>query len=296
MTAVLSISHVGLLTPDIEGCVQRWELLFNAGRTELRPTWYASDEEVLATFLPFGSCSIEPIQPMRPDTIQGAALAAGRPAFHLSVKVADIHETVRNLRSRGVWVQLRPPGRTVTLHRGWLDESSTHGVTLELIDAGEVASFRPPPAAGSAPPPEPTTPSDRPTLRSVALRVDDLDAARDFYAGDLGLAEQRPVQDAEVLGVPVRHAAVRAPEGLTVELFEYASERSVPALPAQQGISHVTLTTADLELLRARLHAAEALMTDDSANATGDAAGLWVHSRTTGGLVVHVLAETDTAS
>ncbi|MGW6337091.1 VOC family protein [Nocardia rhamnosiphila] len=152
MVSVLSISHVGLLTADVEACVQQWERLFNAGRTEPRPTWYASDEEVLATFLPFGDSSIEPIQPMREDTIQGTALASGRPAFHLSVKVSDIHVTVRELRNQGTWVRLPPPGRTVTLHRAWLDESSTHGVTLELIDAGEIASFRPPPTDGTATP------------------------------------------------------------------------------------------------------------------------------------------------
>jgi catechol 2,3-dioxygenase-like lactoylglutathione lyase family enzyme len=293
--SLLSISHVGLLTADIEACVQQWEELFNAGRSEPRPTWYASDEEVLATFLPFGTSSIEPIQPMRSHTIQGTALSSGRPAFHLSVKVADIHEAVRDLRSKGVWVQLRPPGRTVTLHRAWLDESSTHGVTLELIDAGEVASFRPPPSAGSPPPPP--MPLDRPTLRSVAVRVADLDAAHDFYVNVLGLAELGPVEDAVVLGAPVRVAAVRAPEGLTIELFEYAAATTiVPALPSQPGISHVTFTVHDLQMFRDRLHSAEALMTDDTAISHGGPAGVWVHSRSTGGLVVLLTTENSTTT
>lgn len=292
MISVVSISHVGLLTADIEACVQQWEQLFNAGRTELRPTWYASDEEVLATYLPFGGCSIEPLQPMRQETRQGSALAAGRPAFHLSVKVADIHEAVRDLRSHGVWVQLRPPGRTVTLHRAWLDESSTHDVTLELIDAGEVASFRPAPQAGSPPPPP--MPIDRPTLRSVAVRVDDLDAARDFYVNTLGLAELSPVTDAELLAVPIRLAAVRAPEGLTVELFEYAAaEKVVRAFPSQPGISHVTFTVDDLDFFRDRLQGAEALMTDDT---HGEQAGVWVHSKSTGGLVVRLVNDPSTSA
>ena len=108
----LSVSHVGLLTAEIEACVERWERLFDATRSEVRPTWYASDEEVLATFLPFGTGTIEPMQPMRDGTIQADALSAGRPAFHLSVRVEDIHGVVRELRRRGVWVRLRKPGRT----------------------------------------------------------------------------------------------------------------------------------------------------------------------------------------
>lgn len=290
MISVLSISHVGLVTADIEACVQRWEQLFNAGRTELRPTWYASDEEVLATFLPFGSCSIEPIQPMRPDTIQGTALASGRAAFHLSIKVADIHDAVQALRLRGAWVQLRRPGRTVTLHRGWLDEASTHGVTLELIDAGEAASFRPASVATS--PPAAPTPADRPRLHSVALRVGNLDAARDFYIHTLGLAQQGSVQETELLGVPVRAIAVRPPEGLTLELFEYAiPHKIVPAFPSQAGISHITFVTDDVDSCRARLHAAEALMTQDVLATKKGRAALWVHPRTTGGLVVRVADE-----
>ena len=38
------------------------------------------------------------MQPMAHGTIQADAWSAGRPAFHLSVRVADIHEVVRELR------------------------------------------------------------------------------------------------------------------------------------------------------------------------------------------------------
>ncbi|MGW6332979.1 VOC family protein [Nocardia rhamnosiphila] len=287
MNPALSVSHIGLLTDDIEACVQRWERLFNASRTELRPTWYASDEEVLATLLPFGTGAIEPIQPMRQGTSQAGALAAGRPAFHLSVKVTDIQGAVRDLRRRGVWVQLRPPGRTVTLHRAWLDESSTHGVTIELIDADEAAAFRPPPAVDSAVPPP--VPTDRPTFNAVALRVDDLDAAYAFYVHTLGFVEHGRFREAVVLGVPVRVVEVRAREGLTLELFEYRTDgQAAPSLPGEPGISHVTFMVDDLESCRDRLHTAEALMTDDT-ELTGERGGLWVHSRTTGGLVVRLV-------
>jgi catechol 2,3-dioxygenase-like lactoylglutathione lyase family enzyme len=292
----VSVSHVGLLTTEIESCVERWEQLFDATRTETRPTWYASDEEVLATFLPFGTGTIEPIQPMRQGTIQAEALAAGRPAFHLSVRVADIHGVVQELRSRGVWVQLRKPGRTVTLHRGWLDESSTHGVTIELIDVDEAAAFRPAPAAGSVPPPPPAA-SARPTFGAVALRVDDLEAAHTFYVQTLGFAQQEPFRNADVLGVPVRVAKVRALAGLTLELFEYRGDGKVaPALPSKPGISYVTFTTDDLESCRERLEAAEALMTDDTVPTAEVTAGLWVHARSTGGLVVRLISPASTAS
>lgn len=296
MISPVSVSHVGLLTTEIESCVQRWEQLFDATRTEARPTWYASDEEVLATFLPFGTGTIEPMQPMRDGTIQADALAAGRPAFHLSVRVAEIHKVVRELRSQGVWVRLRKPGRTVTLHRGWLDESSTHGVTIELIDVDEVASFRPSPSTGPATPPTPR-PASRLVFDAVAIRVDDLEAAHAFYVQTLGFTSRGRFRDAEVMGVPVRVAEIRAQAGLTLELFEYSEEgAAVPALPDRPGISYVTFTVADLESCRERLEAAEALMTDDTGQPAGMARGLWVHSKSTGGLVVRIICPVSTAS
>jgi len=285
----LSVSHVGLLTAEIESCVERWERLFDATRSEARPTWYASDEEVLATFLPFGTGTIEPIQPMRDGTIQADALAAGRPAFHLSVRVADIHGVVRELRSRGVWIRLRKPGRTVTLHRGWLDESSTYGVAIELIDVDEAAAFRLPQAAASQPPPPPAS---RPTFEAVAIRVEELEAAHAFYVDTLGFTPHGQFREADLLGVPVRVAEVRAQAGLALELFEYRGHGVVPALPASPGISYVTFSVNDLESGRARLEAAEALMTDD----TGASPGVWVHPRSTDGLVVRLVCPPDTTS
>lgn len=289
MISPLSVSHVGLLTAEIESCVERWERLFDATRSEARPTWYASDEEVLATFLPFGTGTIEPIQPMRSGTIQADALAAGRPAFHLSVRVADIHGVVRELRRRGVWVRLRKPGRTVTLHRGWLDESSTYGVAIELIDVDEAAAFRPSQAVDAPPPP---LPACRPTFEAVAIRVDELDAAYAFYVETLGFTSDGQFREADLLGVPVRVATVRPQTGLALELFEYGGRGVVPALPARPGISYVTFSVNDLESRRARLEAAEALMTDD----TGASPGLWVHARSTDGLVVRLVCPSDTAS
>ena len=289
MISPLSVSHVGLLTAEIEACVERWERLFDATRSEVRPTWYASDEEVLATFLPFGTGTIEPIQPMRAGTIQADALSAGRPAFHLSVRIADIHGAVRELRRRGVWVRLRKPGRTVTLHRGWLDESSTHGVVIELIDVDEAAAFRAPQPAASLPQPPPAS---RPTFEAVAIRDDELDAAHAFYVDTLGFAPHGQFREADILGVPVRVAEVRAQAGLTLELFEYRGHRVVPALPARPGISYVTFSVTDLESRRACLEAAEALMTDD----TGASPGMWVHARSTDGLVVRLVCPPNTGS
>ena len=285
----LSISHVGLLTDEIEVCVERWERLFDATRSEARPTWYASDEEVLATFLNFGTGTIEPMQPMRQGTIQADALAGGRPAFHLSMRVKNIQGVVRELRSRGVWIRLRKPGRTVTLHRGWLDESSTHGVAIELIDVDEAAAFRPQPATDLPPEPPPAT---RPTFEAVAIRVDELEAAHAFYVNTLGFTPHGEFREADLLGVPIRVAEVRAQAGLALELFEYCSHRVVPALPARPGISYVTFSVNDLESRRTRLEAAEALMTDD----LGASPGLWVHARSTGGLVVRTVSRSVNAS
>ena len=166
----------------------------------------------------------------------------------------------------------------VTLHRGWLDESSTHGVAIELIDVDEAAAFRPAQAAG--PPPEPP-PASRPTFEAVAVRVDELDAAHAFYVDTLGFTPHGQFREADLLGVPVRVAEVRAQAGLTLELFEYRGHRVVPGSdPARNQLRH--LQRDRHRVPPSRLETAEALMTDD----TGASPGMWVHARSTDGLVV----------
>ena len=182
-----TLTHVGLLTEKIESLVETWERLFLVERTERRPTWYASDEGVLATYLPFPGGPVEPIQPIDPGTMQRRLFDSGTRGFHLSLVVPDVHAAVATLRARGAWTQLRRPGRTVTLHRGWVDPSSAHGTTIEFIDGTELAGFRP---AGSAPRIEFNRLT--PTLRCVGLIVEDLDAAVDFYTAGLGFTEQLP--------------------------------------------------------------------------------------------------------
>ena len=184
--------------------------------------------------------------------------------------------------------QAAEAGSTVTLHRGWLDESSTHGVAIELIDVDEAAAFRAPQPAASPQPP----PASRPTFEAVAIRVDELDAAHAFYVDTLGFAPHGQFREVDLLGVPVRVAEVRAQAGLALELFEYRGHRVVPASAVPPGISYVTFSVDDIEACRARLEAAEALMTDD----TGASPGVWVHARSTDGLVVRLVCASDTAS
>ena len=108
----------------------------------------------------------------------------------------------------------------------------------------------------------------------------------------LGFAPHGQFREADLLGVPVRVAEVRAQAGLALELFEYRGHRVVPALPVRPGISYVTFSVDDLEACRARLEAAEALMTDDA----GASPGMWVHARSTDGLVVRLVCPSDAAS
>jgi catechol 2,3-dioxygenase-like lactoylglutathione lyase family enzyme len=284
-----TLTHVGLLTEKIESLVEAWERLFLVERTERRPTWYASDEGVLATYLPFPGGPVEPIQPIDPGTMQRRLFDSGTRGFHLSLVVPDVHAAVANLRARGAWTQLRRPGRTVTLHRGWVDLSSAHGTTIELIDGTELAGFRP---AGSAPRIEfnPLTP----TLRCVGLIVEDLDAAVDFYTAGLGFIEQLPPARTHVLGEEVDMVDLRPGSGLSIEMIRGVSPTRLHrrlGIPTP-GIAYLGFESSALTDLARHLDACEARTAE--VRTEGALGELWIHPDSTGGVAVRIRQATQT--
>jgi catechol 2,3-dioxygenase-like lactoylglutathione lyase family enzyme len=284
-----ALTHVGLLTDDVESLVKTWERLFLVRRTERRPTWYASDEGVLATYLPFPGGPVEPIQPIDAHTMQRRLFDSGTRGFHLSLVVPDVHAAVAGLRARGAWTQLRRPGRTVTLHRGWVDLSSAHGTTVELIDGTELAGFRP---AGSAPRVEfdPLTP----TLRCVGLVVEDLDAAVDFYTAGMGFAEQLPRTSTQILGEEVDMVGLAPGSGLSIEMIRGVSPAALErrlGVPTP-GIAYLGFESSALTDLARHLDSSEARTAEVPAE--GAARELWIHPDSTGGIAVRIRQATPT--
>lgn len=279
-----SLTHVGLLTEDIEASVNQWQGLFRVRRTEVRPTWFASDEGVLATYLPFPGGSIEPLQPIAEGTRQRRELNAGHRAFHLSLRVPSIHDAVGRLRGLGIWTQLRPPGRTVTVHRGWVDASCAYGATIELIDKTEVASFRS--TEGTERPEfDPLTP----TLVAVGHLVDDLAGATQLYTTGLGMVSDGETEALDVLGEKTTMRSIRSETGLALELIEGTSttDLSLRLGAPGPGIAYLALESPTLVELSRHLSLHEATLAEKR-GPDGSLLEVWVHPDSTGGVAVRI--------
>lgn len=278
-----SLTHIGLLTEDIEASVDLWQRLLRVRRTQVRPTWFASDEGVLATYLPFPGGSVEPLQPIEEGTRQRRELNSGQRAFHLSLRVPDIHDAVARLRESGIWTQLRPPGRTVTVHRGWVEPSCAYGATIELIDTAEVAAFRP--AEATAQPEfDPLTP----TLVAVGQLVDDVAGATQLYTG-LGMIPGAETEAVDVLGEKATMRTLRSDAGLALELIE---GRSTTALSARlgtpgPGIAYLALESPTLVELSRHLTLCEATMAE-TRGPDRSLLEVWVHPDSTGGIALRI--------
>jgi catechol 2,3-dioxygenase-like lactoylglutathione lyase family enzyme len=188
------MTHVGFVTADVEAAAARFESLFDIVRTAPRPTWLAAEEGVHSTMMYVTGAGLEPMQPAGQGTAYAAALAAGRAPFHVSFRVSDIAAVAGRLWDHGLWAQLRPPGKVVSMRRLWLDPLSAQGTHVEFIDRGEREVMMGGGPEGDAPVVE------GPALRrmtSAMLLVDDLDAARRLYGDVLGFADSGVTELAE---------------------------------------------------------------------------------------------------
>ncbi|MDO9435911.1 VOC family protein [Hydrogenophaga sp.] len=279
---ILALTHVGFLTDDIERSSALWEQLFGAKPAERRPIWFASEEGVLATFLPIGSSAIEPLQPLLEGTMQRRELLAGRRAFHLSFRVKNLAAVMGRLRAAGFWTQLRVPGRVVTVHRGWVDRASSFGMTLEFIDVDEVKAFRASgPMAEEKPPATPWLRS----IESVGHCVRDIEVATRMYVDKLGFV---PLAATPVLveeeGYLLRK--LRLPAGPAIDLVQPVNDRTVfssSLADVVEGMAYVAIKVSDFSALEKHLVAQEAwVMRAHAGRRLPDR--LWVHDRSTDGL------------
>lgn len=278
-----SLTHIGLLTEDIEASVDRWQRLFRVRRTEARPTWFASDEGVLATYLPFPDGAVEPLQPIEAGTRQRRQLDSNRLAFHLSLRVPDIHDSVARLRRLGIWTQLRSPGRTVTVHRAWVEPSCAYGATIELIDQTEVAAFRP--TEGTA---QPEFDARTPRFVAVGHLVDDLAGATQLYTG-LGMVSSADTDTVDVLGEKATMRVIRSTTGLALELIEEQSTTGLSqrlAMPGP-GIVYLAFESPTLVELSRHLSSCEATLAEKR-GPDGSLLEVWVHPDSTGGVALRI--------
>lgn len=283
-----ALTHVGLITDDIERTAALWRRLLGFGRVGRRPTWHAVEEGVLSTFLTIPGGVVEPIQATA-DNVYRQAYESGRRAYHISVQVNDIRDVVRDLRAAGLWVQLRKPGEVVTVHRGWIDPDSTGGLPIELIDTSEMAEFVSVEELAALVPDQ-TTGEAEPVLRWTAIGhlVRDLDAVFEIFTGALGFTA---VEDSStsLLGDQVRTRRVRLESGPAVEIAQPVDSTSIASRrleTAGPGIGYLRLEGADYMAVAAALNDQEAWLTD----ADNLGSGVWLHARSTDGLPVLLTA------
>ncbi len=280
---IQQISHAGLLVPDIERAAEVWTGTFGLEPWGLG-IWHAVEEGVRTLMLPVGeSASVELLETVDPDTPFQRALDAGRGLYHMSLRTADLDETVRRLRAARAWVQVRPPGKVLPLRRGWIDPASACGAHIELIDAREMQELGVPAAAT----PPPTGAFER--FSHVGQLVDDLDTALRFYRDALGMEPEskKPLSWTEEGAHMLRF---RVGDGPGLEVVELSDDRGALWSHFQQhgpGLAYLAMEVADLD------RALEVLSPRDlwlQEKPGGEALPrcVWVHPRSTHGVLLRL--------
>ena len=291
--ATLAVTHVGILTSDIEDTAQVWERLFALTRREKRPTWFAREEGVLATYLPVGAHAVEPLQPLTVGSLQATKLALGRRAFHLSIRVRSIQQVAARIRSRGTWVQLRAPGQIVQVHRGWIDDRAARGVVFELIDEDEVAAFRSGAAAGVTDDTETTFLTE---FLAVGHVVSEMGESVRFYEDVLGFAGEQ-MEGHDVFAPSAICARMTLSDGPAVEVVQPVGAESVVGewlVEHGEGIAYLKFAVSDLPALEEHLCAEEAWLQTERTR-DGELAAIWVRDSSTHGVPVLLVPEASTA-
>jgi len=277
------ISHAGLLVPDIERAAEVWTDVFGLEPWALG-VWHAVEEGVRTLMLPVGEgASVELLETVDPDTPFQRARDAGRGLYHMSLRVADLDETVRRLRGEESWVQVRPAGEVVRLRRGWVDPASACGAHIELVDEREILALGLP-ASG---PPPPTGAFER--FSHVGQLVADLDAALRFYRDALGL---EPESEAPLSWTEEGARALRfaVGDGPGLEVVEVSDERG-PLWPHflrhGPGLAYLGMEVADLDRALEALSPCD-LWLQQRPRDEALPRRIWVHARSTHGALLRL--------
>jgi catechol 2,3-dioxygenase-like lactoylglutathione lyase family enzyme len=277
------IGHAGLLVPDIKRAAEVW-----TGVLGLEPwalgVWHAVEEGVRTLMLPVGDgASVELLETADPSTPFQQARDAGRGLYHMSLRVADLDETVRRLRGAGSWVQVRPAGEVLRLRRGWVDPESACGAHIELIDESEVLALGLPRPES----PPPTGVFER--FSHVGQLVTDLNAALRFYGDALGLEpeSEAPLSWTDEGALALRF---RVGDGPQLEVAELTDERG-PLWPHFQrhgpGLAYLGMEVADLDRTLEVLSPRD-LSLQQRPRAETLPRRIWVHARSTHGALLRL--------
>ncbi len=140
MKAVLD--HVGIAVKDLGAALAFYR---DALGLEIEPAEDVASQRVRAHFIPVGGSSLELLESTAPDSAIAKYVEKNGPGLHhITLRVDDIHAAVAQLKTRGVRMideQPRPGAEGSTI--AFVHPAATHGVLLELKQAGEAASHQP---------------------------------------------------------------------------------------------------------------------------------------------------------
>src|SRR5215216_2781963 len=128
----MKIDHIGLATNSIEEGLAVWR---DALGLKVDATREVAEQGVKVCMLAVGDTHVELLEPLGDETSVGKFLAKRGPGIHhIAVEVADINESLAQLKQRGARLIDETPrvGAGGSLI-AFVHPSSTNGVLLELV-------------------------------------------------------------------------------------------------------------------------------------------------------------------
>jgi len=131
MPEIKRIHHIAVLVEDIDTSLKFWHDILG-----IKPIQISNmpNEAARIAFLPLGESEIELVQPITRDSGLNRFLEKHGPGMHhLCLEVDDLHELLKQLKTKGILLINEEPKMGEDGRRyAFIHPKSTHGVLVEL--------------------------------------------------------------------------------------------------------------------------------------------------------------------
>ena len=129
--SVTRIHHTGVVVRDIE---EAYAFFRDAMSMRLIKEAVMEDQGVKAALLDLGNSLLELLEPIDPEFgIARFLEKRGEGLHHVCLEVADIHESLADLKSKNVELIDETPREGLTGEIAFIHPSALHGVLVELV-------------------------------------------------------------------------------------------------------------------------------------------------------------------
>ncbi len=130
---ILTLDHIGIAVEKIDAALPVWEGVLGL---PLHGIEEVADQRVKTAFLPLGESEIELLEPTDPEGPIGKFIAAkGQGVHHVAFRVANIEETLAELKAKGVRLIDETPRYGAGGARiAFIHPKATGGVLVELCE------------------------------------------------------------------------------------------------------------------------------------------------------------------